>query len=177
MAATAKKTDPALWDAVRNEITQGDRGGKSGQWSARKAQLAVQVYKKRGGTYQGAKDPDNHLRQWTDEAWGTASGAQSGETGERYLPEHARERLTKKEYAKTTAKKQTDTRKGKQFSAQPPAIARKTAQDRHDSASAAGSTQINLASLRRKELMDKAARSGITGRSRMSKSQLVEALS
>ena len=177
MAATARKTDPALWNVIKNEVTQGDRGGKPGQWSARKAQLAAHEYKKRGGTYQGAKDPDNHLQQWTDEAWGTASGAQSGKTGERYLPERARERLSKKEYAETTAKKQDDTKKGKQFSDQPPAIARKTAQARHNSGPKTSSAPTDLASLKRADLMDKAARSGITGRSRMSKSQLIEALS
>ena len=176
MATTAKKADPALWDMIKNEVTQGDRGGKPGQWSARKAQLAVQAYKKRGGTYVGAKDPDNHLRQWTDEAWGTASGAPSGKTGERYLPKRARERLSKKEYAETTAKKRDDSRKGKQFSDQPAAIARKTAQARHGDGSNAG-TPPGLASLKRTDLMAKAARSGITGRSRMSKSQLIEALS
>lgn len=177
MAATAEKTDPALWEAIKHEVTQGDRGGNPAQWSARKAQLAVRDYEKRGGGYIGGKDPDNHLQQWTDEAWGTASGAPSGETGERYLPERARERLTKKEHAKTTAKKRDDTRKGKQFSAQPPAIARKTAQDRHGGGPETGGTQAELASLKRTELMDKAARSGVAGRSRMSKSQLIEALS
>ena len=177
MAATAKKTNLALWDRIKNEVMQGDRGGKPGQWSARKAQLAVQDYKKRGGTYEGVKDPDNHLRQWTDEAWGTASGAPSGKTGERYLPKRARERLSKKEYAETTAKKQDDTKKGRQFSDQPPDIARKTAQARHEGGPKAGGTPTDLASLKRADLMDKAAHSGITGRSRMSKSQLVEALS
>ena len=63
MADTAKKTDPALWDRVKQEIAEGDRGGKSGQWSARKAQLASQEYKRRGGGYAGRKDPDTRLQQ------------------------------------------------------------------------------------------------------------------
>ncbi|MFL5285491.1 MAG: hypothetical protein ACJ8AW_32075 [Rhodopila sp.] len=173
MAATAKKTDPALWDKVKTEITQGDRGGRSGQWSARKAQMAVQAYKKQGGGYAGGKDADNHLKQWTEERWGTRSGAKSAETGERYLPERARKHLTKEEYAETTAKKRQDTRKGKQFSKQPPAIARKTARDRSRNPRAGGP---DLMSLRRVDLMAQAARAGIAGRSRMSKDQLVKAL-
>jgi hypothetical protein len=173
MAVTARKTDPALWDKVKTEVTQGDRGGRPGQWSARKAQMAVQSYKKQGGRYAGGKDADNHFKQWTDERWGTESGARSRDTGERYLPERARRDLTRAEYAETTAKKRDDTRKGKQFSAQPPAIAGKTARDRSHGAKGGGP---DLASLRRADLMAKAVQAGISGRSRMSKDQLVKAL-
>ena len=165
MAKTAKKTDPKLWDAVKTDVTQGDRGGKPGQWSARKAQLAVQDYKKQGGAYEGKKDADNHLQQWTDENWGTASGAKSGDTGERYLPKRARDHLTQQEYAETTAKKRADTKKGKQFSRQPAVIAGKTAHDRSGSGD-----------LKRADLMQRASDAGIAGRSRMTKDQLLKAL-
>ena len=57
MSETAEKTDPALWEKVKEEITAGAKGGKKGQWSARKAQMAVAEYKKRGGGYAGEKDP------------------------------------------------------------------------------------------------------------------------
>ena len=170
MTATAEKSDPALWEKVKNEVTEGDRGGKPGQWSARKAQLAVHDYKEAGGEYKGPKTDDNHLHQWTEEHWGTKSGKPSGETGERYLPEQAREHLTDKEYAETSAKKRADTKKGKQFSAQPKAIAHKTAQDRQGGAPA-------LASLTRKDLLDRAAAANLSGRTRMSKDELVAALS
>ena len=173
MAATAKKTDPALWDKVKNAITQGDRGGQPGQWSARKAQLATQEYKKQGGRYEGAKAAENHLRQWTNEDWGTTSGEVSGKTGERYLPQRARERLTKQERAETTAKKRKDTRKGQQFSAQPSAIARKTAQHR---AAGPDTGDTPVAQWKRSELMARAAQAGIAGRSRMSKADLLKAL-
>jgi len=127
MAATAKRTDPALWETVKAQVTAGDKGGEKGQWSARKAQLAVQEYKKAGGFYAGRKAPDNHLRQWTEEKWSTASGDRSRDSGERYLPEAARQALTEEEYAATTRKKRADTKAGKQFSGQPKAIATKTA--------------------------------------------------
>jgi hypothetical protein len=68
MSKTAQRTDPKLWDKVKSEITNGRRGGEAGQWSARKAQLAVQEYKKRGGGYLGRKSADNSLTRWTDEA-------------------------------------------------------------------------------------------------------------
>ena len=46
---SAKKNYPKLWEKVKREVTASEKGGKAGQWSARKAQLAVQLYKKRGG--------------------------------------------------------------------------------------------------------------------------------
>lgn len=170
MAATAKKTDPKLWDSVKGEVTAGDKGGHPGQWSARKAQLAVAEYKKRGGGYADGKSKDNHLAQWTREDWGTKSGASSGETGERYLPKQARATLDKDEYDRTTAKKRADTRKGRQFSAQPPDVAAKTAGHRSRG-------QAALADLTRQELLEKAAARQIKGRSRMKKDELVAALS
>ena len=134
MAGTAKRTDPELWEKVKVEVTRGEKGGEAGQWSARKAQLAVAEYKKAGGGYAGAKAPDNHLAQWTREEWDTKSGKASGETGERYLPKQARESLTDPEYARSTAKKRRDTKAGKQFSAQPKDVAAKTAAAREDEA-------------------------------------------
>ncbi len=91
MSKTAERTHPELWEAVKAEFKESEKGGKAGEWSARKAQLAVQEYKKRGGGYRGGKSPDNALKQWTEEEWGTKSGKPSGETGERYLPKQARE--------------------------------------------------------------------------------------
>jgi hypothetical protein len=82
MSSTAEKTDPQLWDQVKQDVTDGDKGGKPGQWSARKAQYAVQEYKKRGGGYEGRKSADNPLRDWAREDWGTESGKPSGEAGE-----------------------------------------------------------------------------------------------
>lgn len=130
MAGTARRTDPELWETVKAEVTAGEKGGHAGQWSARKAQFAVQEYKRRGGGYEGGKKKDNSLKQWTDEDWGTKSGKKSTETGERYLPKEARELLSSKEYERTTAKKRKDTSKGKQFSDQPEDVAKKTAKHR-----------------------------------------------
>jgi len=130
MAATAEKTDPALWEQVKEQVTEGAKGGEPGQWSARKAQLAVSEYKKAGGGYRGKKAEDNHLVQWEHEEWGTKSGHKSADTGERYLPKKARDALTAEEYRRTTAKKRADTREGKQHSAQPKDVAEKAADAR-----------------------------------------------
>jgi hypothetical protein len=65
MGKTANKSDPKLWDEVKRDVTEGDKGGEPGQWSARKAQMSVQEYKKRGGRYEGGDKEDTSLRQWT----------------------------------------------------------------------------------------------------------------
>jgi len=44
-------TKPKLRRRLFNEIKRGTKGGRAGQWSARKAQLLAQRYKKAGGGY------------------------------------------------------------------------------------------------------------------------------
>lgn len=168
MSALAEKTDPALWETVKTRVLQSDKGGHPGQWSARKAQLATREYKKEGGGYAGRKAGDNHLAQWAEEEWGTKSGAKSQETGERYLPKKARAHLTAAEYARTSAKKRADTRRGKQFSSQPADIARKTAADREAGHASGGTTKAAL--------MREARDRNVPGRSRMSKAELAKAV-
>jgi hypothetical protein len=137
MAGAAEKADPKLWDRVKKEVTGSEKGGRKGQWSARKAQLAVSEYKKKGGGYKDAKKADNRLSQWTEEDWGTKSGRTSRSTGERYLPRKAREKLSDAEYSRTTAKKRKDTAKGEQFSRQPADVAKKSAGARKTGGTAA----------------------------------------
>ena len=129
-ATTAKRDDPDLWEEVKAEVTRGTKGGKAGQWSARKAQMAVALYQQRGGGYIGPKSPKNALAKWTREEWGTRSGKASLVTGERYLPRAAREALTPAEYAETTRAKRAGLRRGEQFTPQPGRIAKKTAKYR-----------------------------------------------
>ena len=128
-------TKPGLRESIKNRILAGSKGGRPGQWSARKAQLVAQAYKKAGGGYTGSKTrKQKSLSKWTKEEWGTRSGRPSTQgskaTGERYLPKKARQALSKKEYAATSAKKRRDTKAGRQFSKQPKSIARKTARYR-----------------------------------------------
>jgi hypothetical protein len=80
------------------------------------------------------KKSQKSLKKWTKEEWGTKSGKPSTQgkkaTGERYLPKAARAALSTKQYAATTAKKRKDTKAGKQHSAQPKKIAKKTSKHR-----------------------------------------------
>lgn len=45
-------TKPTMRKNLFNKIKAGSRGGKPGQWSARKAQLLASEYKKKGGGYK-----------------------------------------------------------------------------------------------------------------------------
>ena len=116
--STATKRDPKKWAAAKARA-KAKMGGKH---SARAMQLAVQYYKKAGGTYSGPKKSTNKLRKWTKQDWQYA-----GKKGEsRYLPKKAVASLTPSERAATNRKKREDTAKGKQFSKQPKSIATKT---------------------------------------------------
>ena len=82
-----------------------------------------------------------------------------------YLPKKAREALTDRDHDRTTAQKRRDTRKGKQHSAQPADVARKTAPFRHGDAD-----------LTKAELLEMARAKGVKGRSTMNKAALIKAL-
>ena len=69
------------------------------------------------------------LDKWTDEKWGTSDGKPS-KGKKRYLPASAWEELTPAERRATNAAKAKGNRNGRQFVAQPKAVARKTAKHR-----------------------------------------------
>jgi hypothetical protein len=121
----AKKKNPELWEKAKAQA-KAKMGGKH---SARAMQLAVSLYKKAGGSYEGAKRSTS-LSKWTRQNWRTKSGKPSSETGERYLPEKAIKSLSSAEYAATTKAKREGTASGKQFVAQPKSIAKKVAKFR-----------------------------------------------
>jgi len=45
-------TKPGMRKTLFNQIKAGSKGGKPGQWSARKAQLLARKYKAKGGGYK-----------------------------------------------------------------------------------------------------------------------------
>ena len=114
-----KYTDPELRERIKEEIKQSDKGGKKGQWSARKSQLLTQEYEKRGGDYKGEKDESQkNLEKWTDEEWQTQEGGtrarrDDGET-KRYLPKKAWENMGEEEKRETEEKKRAGSREGRQ---------------------------------------------------------------
>jgi hypothetical protein len=76
------------------------------------------------------KASQKSLKDWGDQKWQTKSGKPSSKTGERYLPAAAIKALSASEYAATTKAKREGKAKGKQFVAQPKAVASKTARYR-----------------------------------------------
>ena len=68
----SKYTKPGLRERIKERITKGSKGGKSGQWSARKAQMVAQAYKKAGGGYKGGEGKkQKDLKRWGKEKWMT----------------------------------------------------------------------------------------------------------
>ena len=127
--STAKKTKPGLWKRIVAAVKAGTKGGRAGQWSARKAQLAVAKYKKAGGGYKGAKKSSNKLSKWTKQKWRTSDGKPS-RGKKRYLPDAAWKALTPAEKRATNRAKSSGNKKGKQFVKQPKSIAKKVSKFR-----------------------------------------------
>lgn len=164
--STAKKSNPDLWESIKDEFMDSDKGGEPGQWSARKAQLAVQEYKARGGDFDddGPDQSETDLNAWTEEDWGTKSGGKSTSSGERYLPKAVRMVLTEDEYERSTAKKKSDSHEGdEQFSDQPGDVREKVA-------------KIKNSGPTRKMLEERASDLDISGRSKMNKKELLNAI-
>ena len=105
-------TEPELRERLKEQIKAGDKGGKPGQWSARKSQLLVREYEKAGGGYvdDGHLSPQQeHLKQWGEQDWHTASGdddARGADGTSRYLPDVAWQLLSPAERRATDRKKQ-----------------------------------------------------------------------
>ena len=119
-----ERTNQQLWQIIKDLITSLEIvGTKANQWSARKAQLSVKLYKEMGGKYIGKKDKNNSLTKWSNQNWTTKSGLPSSITKERYLPYEAIQNLTPEQYYLTSLKKQQSSKLGKQYSKQPKEIA------------------------------------------------------
>ncbi|AHY47272.1 Hypothetical Protein RradSPS_1989 [Rubrobacter radiotolerans] len=118
-----KYTHPDLRERLKEEIKESDRGGKPGQWSARKSQLLTQEYEKHGGGYKGEKDSDQkNLEKWTAEEWQTKEGSANAREGNdkdsetaRYLPKEAWENMSEQEKEETDRKKREASKKGEQY--------------------------------------------------------------
>ena len=116
-------TKPELREKIKREVVAGDKGGRPGQWSARKAQIVAHEYVAEGGAYKHPRnEAQQSLKDWGEEKWHTASGkkAVQGEETHRYLPDKAWKELTPAQKKATDAKKVKGSRKGKQFVANTP---------------------------------------------------------
>lgn len=120
-------TRPELRERLKEDLKASDKGGAPGQWSARKSQLLAQEYENHGGGYRHPERPTEEqqgLVEWTEQRWMTESGSANARhdgKSERYLPEAAWEELSSSERRDTQRIKQTESRRGKQRSPNPPA--------------------------------------------------------
>lgn len=110
--ASKNYTKPELRDKIKDKVVKGDKGGKPGQWSARKAQLVASEYKKEGGDYTtkkaDASGAQKSLKKWGNEDWRTADGKKAGKPDgktDRYLPAEAWKKLSAADRKETRAKK------------------------------------------------------------------------
>jgi hypothetical protein len=119
-------SNPKLRERIKNRIMAGGKGGRPGQWSARKAQMVAQAYKAEGGSYKGGPSKgQSSLKRWTKQEWTTPSGKPSTQgskaTGEVYAPRKAIATLRSTpggmaKLMEATRKKREATKQGKQFS-------------------------------------------------------------
>ena len=90
----SKYTKPGLRERIKDRIMAGSKGGKPGQWSARKAQMDAAAYKKAGGEYKGGKGK----KQKALEKWGKEKSMTKDE-------------YEKRKKAKSAAKRYKDSKK------------------------------------------------------------------
>jgi hypothetical protein len=106
-------TEPELRARLKEEILAGDRGGRPGQWSARKSQLLTHEYEAQGGGYrhEGRRtESQQHLAEWTRQDWHTADGDAGARTEDgtgRYLPDAAWQLLSEEERQATDRRKRS----------------------------------------------------------------------
>lgn len=162
-----KYTHPELRQQIKDELMQSDKGGKPGQWSARKSQLLVKEYEKRGGGYKGAKDEAaKSLEAWTEQDWQTQEGderARKGDKTSRYLPKEVWEHLSPEEKKEAEQTKVKGSKKGDQHIAYTPAVNR-------------AMQQLEDNKPTKQALLGQAKQLGIKGRSRMKKEELEKAV-
>ena len=107
-------TKPEMRKRIFNRIKAGTKGGAAGQWSARKAQMLAQAYKKAGGgiainwrnLLKAKAKSQRDLEQWTDEEWGSQEQHRAKSKGKkvpsktkgRYMPKATYQKLLRKHW-------------------------------------------------------------------------------
>ena len=135
-------TDPKLRERLKEKIKNSDRGGRAGQWSARKSQLLAQEYEREGGGYRhpGTRTSSQRsLQRWTEQDWQTENGSANARhdgTTERYLPRNAWEEMTPEQKRETRDAKREASSRGRQHAGNPKAARTARAEAELDSMNA-----------------------------------------
>jgi hypothetical protein len=164
-------TKPELRRRLKAQIMRSDRGGRPGQWSARKSQLLVKAYERAGGGYVRGKNREEatSLHAWTEQSWQAREGqgaARDRGGMHRYLPAEAWRRLRPEEREEAERSKRHADQQGMERVPWPPAVRRVMRQLEAESSGRQTKTELYL---RAKAL-------GIVGRSKMNKQQLQRAI-
>lgn len=164
-----KYTHPELRRQLKEEILKSDKGGKPGQWSARKSQLLVREYEKQGGDYKQAEKDEaaKSLEEWSEQDWQTEERedrAREGKVTKRYLPSSVWDKLSDKEKQEAEETKEQASKEGKQYVEWTPAIKRAIHEVENGSEPS------------KRELYEQAKALNIKGRSKMSKDELLKAI-
>jgi hypothetical protein len=167
-----KYTKPDLRREIKEELMQSDKGGKPGEWSARKSQLLVQEYEKRGGGYKKDKKDEaaKSLEKWTDQNWQTRDGKAAADRKDgmhRYLPENAWALLTDAAQQKANNTKKKVDNMDEQIADWPEVVKRVMV----EIGAIDGSEGLT-----KDELYDRAQELEVEGRSNMNKTELKEAI-
>ncbi len=126
-SSAADYTKPELREKIKDEVLAGDKGGRAGQWSARKAQMVAHEYEAEGGGYKHPRNAtQTSLKEWGDEHWHTADGKEAiqGQETHRYLPDEAWKKLSPEERKATDQKKVQGSKHGEQFVPNTPAASK-----------------------------------------------------
>ncbi|MBE9005713.1 Rho termination factor N-terminal domain-containing protein [Fortiea sp. LEGE XX443] len=166
-----KYTDPELRRQLKEEILESDKGGQPGQWSARKSQLLVKEYEKKGGGYKKADKDEaaQSLEKWSEQDWQTQEGedrAREDGVTKRYLPKAVWDKLSDAEKQEAEQSKEKASKEGKQQVEWTPAIEKAMAEVEHESHKETS----------KQELYEQAKSLNIKGRSNMTKDELMKAI-
>lgn len=192
-----KYTDPELRRRLKEEILQSDKGGKPGQWSARKSQLLVREYESHGGGYKTDEKDEaaRSLEIWSEQEWQTEAGddrARDGQITKRYLPKAVWDQLSESEKEEAERSKEAASQRGLQHVEWTPAV--KAVMERfeaefeaeHDSAQNPQSAKDDDSEnpeedmpeekKSKQELYNQAKQLNVEGRSKMNRQELIEAI-
>jgi len=166
-----KYTDPELRRQLKEEILESDKGGKSGQWSARKSQLLVKEYEKKGGGYKKSDKDEaaQSLEKWSEQDWQTQDGedrAREDGVTKRYLPKAVWDKLSEAEKQEAEQIKEKASKEGRQHVEWTPAIEKAMAEVENKSHNEPS----------KRELYEQAKSLNIKGRSNMTKDELIKAI-
>lgn len=174
-----KYTKPDLRREIKDDLMQSDKGGKPGQWSARKSQLLVQEYEKQGGGYKNDEKDQSakSLEQWSEEDWQTQGGsskARQDDKTKRYLPKAVWDKLSDSDKKEAEKSKQQASKNGQQYVEWPDAVQKAMDEFKQEQSSSGSSNSDSEPT--KEELYEQAQEMDISGRSSMNKDELKQAI-